>query len=209
MKLDVYNIKGEKTQRQTELPDDIFAIAPNDHAIYLDVKRIMSSMRQGTHKAKERAEIAGSTKKLRRQKGTGGARVGNIKSPVFKGGGRIFGPKPRDYDIKLNKKVKELARKSALSYKIIDNKLLVIEDFDFEIPKTKEYLSMLQNFKLQDVKTLCVTKIDNFNVFLAGRNLPDSYICPPEKLNTYEILNNDSLIITESALEVIKEILMN
>jgi len=209
MKLDVYTIKGEKTQKQIELPDDVFAIKPNDHAIYLDVKRIMGSLRQGTHKSKQRAEITGSTKKLRRQKGSGAARVGNIKNPLFKGGGRIFGPQPRDYSIKLNKKVRVLARKSALSYKTLENKLIVIEDFSFETPKTKEYSGILSNLKINDKKSLMVIPINNENVFLSARNIPNAYICPPEKLNTYEILNNDSLVITESSVEIISKTLMN
>ncbi len=209
MKVDVYNVKGEKTEKQIELPDSIFAITPNDHAIYLDVKRIMASMRQGTHSTKERSEIVGSTKKMRKQKGTGAARVGSVKSPIFRGGGRTFGPKPRDYSLKLNKKVKELARKSALSYKALDSKLYVVEDFEFEAPKTKDYISFLESLNVDSVKTLCVTSIDNFNVFLSARNIPDAYICPPEKLNTYEILNNDSLIITEGAVQVLAELLIN
>jgi large subunit ribosomal protein L4 len=209
MKVDVYNIKGEKTSKQVELPKEVFGIEPNDHAIYLDVKRIMASMRQGTHKAKERSEITGSTKKLRRQKGTGAARVGSIKNPIFRGGGRVFGPRPKSYDIKLNKKVKELARKSALSYKVAEKKLIVVEDFNFEDPKTKEYVNFLNNLKINDKKSLFITSIDNVNVYLSARNIPDAYICPPENVNTYEILNNEQLVLTESAVEVIKKILLN
>lgn len=209
MKLDVYNFKGEKTTKQVELLDSVFGIEPNDHAIYLDVKRIMASVRQGTHKSKQRAEISGSSKKLRRQKGTGAARVGNIKSPLFKGGGRVFGPQPRDYSIKLNKKVRALARKSALAYKVRDSKIIVVEDFNLETPKTKDYSVFLQSFNLKDKKSLMVISIDNVNVFLAARNIPNAFICPPEKLNTYEILNNDSIVVTESAIEVINQILLN
>jgi len=209
MKVDVYSINGEKTQKQIELPDDIFAVEPNDHAIYLDVKRIMASLRQGTHKSKQRAEISGSTKKLRRQKGSGAARVGNIKNPLFKGGGRVFGPQPRDYSIKLNKKVRILARKSALSYKTKENKLIVVEDFNFDTPKTKQYSTFLNNLHVGQNKSLLIIPIDNENVFLSARNIPNAYICPPENLNTYEILNNDSVVITESSVEIISKTLMN
>lgn len=209
MKADVYSITGEKTQKQVELPDAIFAIEPNDHAIYLDVKRILASFRQGTHKAKERSEVSGSTKKLRRQKGTGAARVGNIKNPLFRGGGRIFGPKPRDYSIKLNKKVRALARKSALSYKVLENKIKIIEDFDFEQPKTKDFASLLKNFEADKKKSLFVIDIEKENVYLSGRNIPNTYICPPENLNTYVILNNDLLILTESSVELINKTFLN
>lgn len=209
MKIEVYNIKGEKTSRTIDLPKEIFGIEPNDHAIYLDVKRIMASMRQGTHKSKERAEISGSTRKLRKQKGSGAARVGSIKNPIFRGGGRVFGPRPRNYDIKLNKKVKELARKSALSYKAAEKKVIVVEDFNFEDPKTKEYIAFLNNLKIDGKKSLFITSIENVNVYLSARNVPDAYICPPENVNTYEILNNESLVMTESAVEVINNILLN
>ncbi|HPD65693.1 MAG TPA: 50S ribosomal protein L4 [Bacteroidia bacterium] len=209
MKVEVYTINGEKTDRQIDLPDEIFAVKPNDHAIYLDVKRIMASFRQGTHKAKERAEVSGSTKKLRRQKGTGAARVGSIKNPLFRGGGRIFGPRPRDYAIKLNKKVRELARKSALSYKLIENKIKVVEDFDFEQPKTKEFASILKNLQAKDSKNLFVVNIEKENIYLSGRNLSNTYICPPENLNTYVILDNDLLVLTESSVEIIKKTFLN
>lgn len=209
MKIEVYNIKGEKTSKTIELSEEVFGIEPNDHAIYLDVKRIMASMRQGTHKSKERAEISGSTKKLRKQKGTGAARVGSIKNPLFRGGGRVFGPRPKDYDIKLNKKVKELARKSALSYKLAEKKVIIVEDFNFEDPKTKEYITFLNNLKIDGKKSLFLTSIENINVYLSARNVPGAYICPPENVNTYEILNNDSLVLTESAVEVINQILLN
>ncbi|MBL6962559.1 MAG: 50S ribosomal protein L4 [Bacteroidetes bacterium] len=209
MKIDVYNIKGEKTSKKIDLPKEVFGIEPNDHAIYLDVKRIMASMRQGTHKTKERSEITGSVRKIRKQKGTGAARVGSIKNPIFRGGGRAFGPRPKDYDLKLNKKVKELARKSALSYKAAEKKVIVVEDFNFEDPKTKEYITFLDNLKINGKKSLFLTSIDNVNVYLSARNIPDAYICPPENVNTYEILNNESLVMTESAVKVINNILLN
>jgi large subunit ribosomal protein L4 len=207
MKVDVYNIKGEITDKKVDLNDNIFGIEPNNHAIYLDVKRILASRRQGTHKAKERADIKGSTKKLRRQKGIGAARVGNIKSPIFRGGGRVFGPRPRSYSIKLNKKVVRLARKSALSAKLADKKLIIVEDFNLEAPKTKEYLQILKNLNVDAKKNLLVTGADKFNVVLSARNIPNAYICTPEKLNTYVILNNDTVVFTESSVNQISEIL--
>ena len=207
MKLEVYNIKGQKTEKKVEFKKEIFEIEPNDHAIYLDVKRIMASKRQGTHKAKERSEITGSTKKLRRQKGIGAARIGSVKSPVLRGGGRAFGPKPRDYSFKLNKKVKKLARKSAIAYKLVDKQVMVLEDFSFDAAKTKEYMNILKNLKIDNKKNLLVVSQDNINVFLSAKNIPNAYICTPEKLNTYDILNNEMLVLTEGSLEKIKEIL--
>ncbi len=207
MKVDVYNIQGEKTGKQLELDDKIFGIKPNDHAIYLDVKRILASRRQGTHKTKERGEVKGSTRKLRRQKGIGAARVGSITNPLFRGGGRVFGPRVRDYSIKLNKKVKSLARKSALTYKLKDQQLLVIEDFQFDQPKTKNYFQILKSFKIDNKKSLLVIPGENENVYLSARNIQNAYICTPEKLNTYEILNNQMLIFTESAVEKVTKIL--
>lgn len=207
MKTEVLNIKGEKTDKKVDLDDNIFKVDPNDHAIYLDVKRIMAAKRQGTHKAKERADISGSTKKLRRQKGTGAARVGSIKNPIFRGGGRVFGPRPKDYSIKINKKVRVLARKSALSYKVSDKKIIVLEDFSFEATKTKEYSNLLKNLKLDGTKNLLVISSQEQNVFLSARNIQNAYICTPEKLNTYDILNNEMLILTESSVGVICKIL--
>lgn len=207
MKLEVYNIQGEKTAKTVKLNKEIFGKEPNDHAIYLDVKRIMASRRQGTHKSKQRAEITGSTKKLRKQKGIGAARVGSIKSPVFRGGGRVFGPEPRDYSIKLNKKVMRLARRSALIHKLNDNKVIVVEDFKLDQAKTKEYSGILKNLNLDAKKNLMVTNADNINIFLAARNIPNAYICTPEKLNTYDILNNEMLVLTEGSIAEIEKIL--
>jgi large subunit ribosomal protein L4 len=207
MKLEVYNIQGEITERKVDLSEEVFGIQPNDHAIYLDVKRIMANKRQGTHKAKERAEISGSTKKLRRQKGTGAARVGSIKSPLFRGGGRVFGPQPRDYSFKLNKKVKSLARKSALSYKLLDKQIIIVEDFNFDNAKTRDYAEILKKLKVEGKKNLMVSSHENINVFLSARNIPNSYICTPEKLNTYDILDNEIIVLTEGSIKVIEEIL--
>lgn len=207
MKMEVYNIKGEKTDKKIELDKSIFEIKPNDHAIYLDVKRILAARRQGSHKTKERSEITGSRKKLRRQKGIGAARVGDVKNPIFRGGGRAFGPRVRDYSFKLNKKVRKLARKSALAYKLSDKKIMVLEDFSLDQPKTREYAGILKGLKVDAKKNLLVTGASNTNVFLSARNIPNSYICTPEKLNTYDILNNEMLILTESAVEEIKKIL--
>jgi large subunit ribosomal protein L4 len=208
MKIDIYNISGEKTNRSIELSDEVFSIKPNDHAIYLDVKRILANKRQGTNASKTRSDISGSTRKLFRQKGTGGARRGDIKSPLMRGGGTVFGPEPRDYTIKINKKVKQLARKSALTYKMIENKIVIVEDFKLEQPKTKEYLQILKNLKLENKKNLFVTsQEDNSNAFLSARNIPKAFICTPEKLNTYDILNNDTVVLTESSIEIISKIL--
>jgi len=207
MKVDVLNIKGEATSRKVDLDNAIFRIQPNDHAIYLDVKRIRASQHQGTHKAKERADIKGSTKKLRKQKGIGAARVGSIKNPLFRGGGRVFGPRPKSYDIKINKKVRVLARKSALSYKVSDKKLIVLENFSFEAPKTRDYVELLSNLKLEGVKNMLVIPGEEQNVILSGRNVHNAYICTPEKLNTYDILNNEILILTESSVDIISKIL--
>ncbi|MEA3496105.1 MAG: 50S ribosomal protein L4 [Bacteroidota bacterium] len=206
MKVEVYNIKGEKTDKKIDLNESIFEIEPNDHVIYLDVKRIMADRRQGTHKAKERSDIVGSQRKLRRQKGIGSARVGSIKNPIFRGGGRVFGPRPRDYSFKLNKKVKLIAKKSALSYKLSDKKILIVEDFSIEAPKTKEYKNILKNLKADGRKNLMVISEENNNIILSSKNISNSYICTPEKLNTYNILNNDLLILTESAVKVITKI---
>ncbi|HOK50455.1 MAG: 50S ribosomal protein L4 [Bacteroidales bacterium] len=201
MELEVLNINGQKTGTTVKLNEEIFSINPNDHAIYLDVKQYLANQRQGTHKAKERSEVSYSTRKIKRQKGTGGARAGDIKSPVFIGGGRVFGPRPRDYDFKVNKKVKELARKSALTYKAKDNSIVVVEDFSFDVPKTKQFVSLKNNLKLDDKKMLLVVNEPNKNVYLSSRNLPDSKVLIYSELNTYEILNADVLVFTKNALE--------
>ncbi len=206
MELSVYTIEGKETGRAAFLSDRVFDLEnPNDHAIYQDVRLIMANQRQGTHKAKERAEIAGSTKKLYRQKGTGNARVGSAKSPTRRHGGRIFGPRPRTYGFKLNKKVKSLARKSALTYKAKDGKIKVVENFEFEAPKTKQYIEILGNLEMSGKKTLLVTTESNQNVYLSGRNLPKTEVIPVADLNTYDILNAEELILMEGAVEVINE----
>jgi large subunit ribosomal protein L4 len=200
MELSVYNIEGKDTGRKVTLDESIFGIEPNDHAIYLDVKQYMANKRQGTHKSKERSEIAGSTRKLGRQKGGGGARPGDIKSPVRVGGGRIFGPVPRDYSFKLNKKVKQLARKSALSYKVQENALVIVEDFTFEAPKTKNYTDMLKNLKSDNKKSLLVLANQNKNVYLSARNLEKADVATVSELSTYRILNAKCLLLTENAV---------
>jgi large subunit ribosomal protein L4 len=209
MEVSVYNIKGEDTGRKVVLNDAIFGIEPNDHAIYLDVKQYMANQRQGTHKSKERSEISGSTRKLGRQKGGGGARRGDINSPVLVGGARVFGPQPRDYGFKLNKKVKALARKSALSYKVQENALLVVEDFNFEAPKTKQYVELLQNLKVADKKLLMVLAEANKNVYLSARNIQRQDMAVASAVNTYQVLNAEAMVVTESALAVIEGTLMN
>lgn len=203
MKLDVLNIQGEKTGRSVELPDEVFGIEPNEHAVYLAVKQYLANQRQGTHKSKERSEIAGSTRKLKRQKGTGTARSGDIKSPVFRGGGRVFGPKPRDYSFRLNKKLKRLARKSALSGKAGSGRILVIEDFAFEAPKTKEYRKIMQNLKVEDQKCILVTGDFERELFLSSRNLPSAHVVRAADLNTYDILNANMLVLSESSIDKI------
>ena len=200
MELSIYNIEGKDTGKKISLDESIFGIEPNDHAIYLDVKQYMANNRQGTHKSKQRSEIAGSTRKLGRQKGGGGARPGDIKSPVRVGGGRIFGPVPRDYNFKLNKKVKQLARKSALSYKVIENALVVVEDFTFEAPKTQNYVSMLKNLKCDDKKSLLVLPEANKNVYLSARNLAKANVMVLSDLNTYSILDAKYMVLTETAV---------
>ncbi|MDG1278950.1 MAG: 50S ribosomal protein L4 [Algoriphagus sp.] len=207
MELAVINHKGEDTGRKISLSDEIFAIDPNDHAIYLDVKQYLANQRQGTHKSKERNEIAGSTKKIKKQKGTGGARAGSIKSPLFRGGGRVFGPQPRDYSFKLNKKVKQLARKSALSYKVKDNSLMVLEDLSFDSPKTKSFLALLNGLSLTDKKTILVLPEENKNVYLSSRNLPKSKVVTVNDVNTYQLLNADHLVICEGSVSKLETIL--
>lgn len=208
MELAVLKYNGEDTGRKVNLSDDIFAIEPNDHAIYLDVKQYLANQRQGTHKAKQRNEIAGSTKKIKKQKGTGGARAGSIKSPLFRGGGRVFGPVPRDYSFKLNKKLKQLARKSALSYKAKENSVLVLENFSFEAPKTKSYIAMLNGLSLSDKKTLLVLPEINKNVYLSSRNLKKSKVMTVENINTYELLNADNLVLCEGSVSMLETLLL-
>lgn len=207
MELSVINKSGKKTDKTVKLAAAVFAIEPNDHAIYLDVKQHLANQRQGTHKTKERAEIHRTTKKLKRQKGTGGARAGSMKSPLFRGGGRVFGPKPRDYSFKLNKKVKELARRSALSYKALDNSITILEDMKFDAPKTKSYADLLGKLKLDDKKTLVVLGDENKNIYLSSRNLNDTKVVTAAELNTYDILNADTLVLLESSIKHIENIL--
>ena len=208
MEVSVYNIKGEDTGRKVTLNESIFGIEPNDHAIYLDVKQFMANQRQGTHKSKERSEVSGSTRKIGRQKGGGGARRGDVNSPVLVGGGRVFGPKPRDYSFKLNKKVKALARKSALSYKAQNNAIIVIEDFIFEAPKTKEFVDITKNLKVSDKKLLMVFPDANKNVYLSARNLKGANVQTVSGLNTYRVLDAGVLVFTENALSAIDNVLM-
>ncbi|MBS1352327.1 MAG: 50S ribosomal protein L4 [Coprobacter sp.] len=203
MELSVYNIKGEDTGKKVTLNDAVFGIEPNEHAIYLDVKQYMANKRQGTHKSKERSEVSGSTRKLIRQKGSGGARRGDINSPVMVGGGRVFGPRPRNYSFKLNKKVKSLARKSALSLKAQENAIFVVEDFTFEAPKTKEFISIAQNLKVVDKKLLLVLGSENKNVYLSARNVPKAKVVTTSELNTYKVLDCANLVLTESSLAAI------
>jgi len=205
MELNVLNIKGSDTGRKVTLDDAVFGIEPNDHAIYLDVKQYMANKRQGTHKSKERSEISGSTRKLGRQKGGGGARRGDINSPVLVGGGRVFGPKPRDYSFKLNKKIKSLARKSALTYKAKDNKITVVEDFKFEAPKTKEFLEIAKNLNVAGSKFLLVVPEKEESVMLSARNLQKVEIMKASELNTYKVLNAGNLVLTEGSVAVIDE----
>ena len=205
MELSVYNIKGEDTGRKVELNEDLFGIEPNDHVIYLAVKQYLADQRQGTAKSKERSEIAGSTRKLIRQKGGGGARRGDIKSPVLRGGGRVFGPRPRDYWFKLNKKVKALARKSALSYKAQQNAIVVVEDFDFETPKTKDGVALLNNLKVEGKKTLIVLPEVKKNVNLSVRNIQRVEVMTASALNTYKVMNANVLVMTENALKLVDE----
>lgn len=205
MELEVLDRNGQATGRKVNLSDAYFGIEPNDHAIYLDVKRYLADMRQGTHKAKERGEISGSTRKLRRQKGTGAARVGSIKNPLFKGGGRVFGPRPRIYSIKVNKKVRELARKSAFSYKAKENGVIVVEDFDFETPKTKDYVKFIESVNKDGIKALHLRKDDCDNVWLSARNLKKVKVAGVSNVNTYEILNHKLILLSESAVEALNQ----
>ena len=207
MELAVLNHSGEETGRKISLSDEIFAIEPNDHAIYLDVKQYLANQRQGTHKAKQRNEVAGSTRKIKKQKGTGGARAGSLKSPIFRGGGRVFGPQPRDYSFKLNKKLKRLARRSAISYKVKDNSLTILENVAFDAPKTKSYINLLNSLSLGDKKTLLVLPEDNKNVYLSSRNLPKAKVVTVADINTYAVLHADSLLLCEGALSELETLL--
>ena len=206
MELAVYNIKGEDTGRKVTLDDAVFGIEPNEHAVWLDVKQYLANCRQGTHKAKERSEVSGSTRKLHKQKGGGGSRIGDINSPVLVGGGRVFGPRPRDYHFKLNKKVKQLARKSALSAKAQDNQIIVVEDFTFEAPKTKEFVNFTKNLNLEGKKILLVLADQNKNVYLSARNVEGANIITASDVNTYTILNNKAVVLTESSVAVINQL---
>jgi large subunit ribosomal protein L4 len=205
MELPILQHTGEDTGRKVQLVKEIFGIEPNDHAIYLDVKHIMANRRQGTHKAKERAEITGSTRKIKKQKGTGTARAGSIKSPLFRGGGRVFGPRPKDYGFKLNKKVKKLARKSTLSYKAKEQHITILADFSFESPKTKHYLHMLNSLAATDQKTLLILSSVDKNIILASRNLQQAKVILADQINTYDLLNAKRLLISESAVASITQ----
>lgn len=207
MDINVLDFKGQETGRKVTLSESIFGIEPNDHVIYLDVKQYMADQRQGTHKSKERSEVSGSTRKLGRQKGGGGARRGDINSPVLVGGGRVFGPKPRDYRFKLNKKVKNLARRSALSYKAQEQAILVVEDFNFEAPKTKDFVNIAKNLKVDGKKLLLLLPEANKNVFLSARNLQKAHVMVAKDVNTYKILDADVLIVTENSLKAVEGIL--
>lgn len=208
MEISVFNTAGKDTGRKAELNDGIFNVEPNDHAVYLDCKQFMANKRQGTHKSKERAEISGSSKKIKRQKGTGGARAGNIKSPTMVGGGRAFGPQPRDYRFKLNKKVKQLARKSALTGKASGNNIVVLEDFDFEQPKTKNIIELRKSLQLENKKMLLVVSDKKINVYLSSRNLKSSKVVSASELTTYDIVNASTLLLTESALAIFEKNLL-
>lgn len=207
MEIAVLKYNGEKTSKKVNLADDVFGIEPNDHAIYLDVKSILANQRQGTHKSKQRNEISGSSKKLKKQKGTGGARAGNIKNPQFKGGGRVFGPTPRDYSFKLNKKVKDLARKSALSYKAKDNSIAILEDFTFETPKTKQFVSLLSALSLANKKTLLILPEVAKNIVLAGRNIQNTKVTTADQINTFDVMNADNVIFVESSINKVENLL--
>ena len=207
MELSIYNTKGEDTGKKATLADEVFGITPNQHVVYLDVKQYLANQRQGTHKSKERAEISHSTRKIKRQKGTGTARAGSIKSPVFIGGGRVFGPRPRDYSFKINKKVKLLARKSVLSAKAQSNSISVVEDFSFDAPKTKQYLALMSALSLAGKKTLLILPTENKNVYLSGRNVPKTAIRIADEVNAYDMMNAEVLLISESAISKLENLL--
>ncbi|WP_421941166.1 50S ribosomal protein L4 [Pedobacter sp.] len=205
MEVKVLNISGKETGAKVQLPESVFGIEPNDHAIYLDVKQYLANQRQGTHKSKQRNEIAGSTRKLYKQKGTGGARAGSIKSPLFNGGGRVFGPQPRDYSFKLNKKLKSLARKSALAYKAKDNNVVVLEDFNFDTIKTKNYTSLIAALNVGSEKTLLVLPSQNNNIYLSSRNVQKTKVITAAELNTYDVLNAGKLLLTADSVKTLEE----
>ena len=209
MELSVLNKSGKDTGRKVSLNDSVFGIEPNDHAIYLDVKEILANKRQGTHKSKEKHEITGSTRKIKKQKGTGTARAGSIKSPLFKGGARVFGPKPRDYGFKVNKKVSVLARKSALTYKAKESLISILEDISFDSPKTKDFITLLNGLSLSDTKTLLVVADQNDNVYLSSRNLPKVNVIVADQISTYDVLNAKSLVLSEGAVTKIEKVLNN
>ena len=206
MELAIYNINGENTGRMAQLNDQVFAIDANEHAVYLDVKQYLANQRQGTHKSKERSEVSGSTRKLHKQKGGGGARIGDINSPLLVGGGRVFGPRPRDYRFKLNKKVKQLARKSALTYKVQDNEIKVIENFSFEAPKTKDFVKIAKNLEVEGKKLLLVLASAEKNVYLSARNIPGVNIITAKDINTYAIMHSNAILLTEGSLDVINNL---
>jgi len=205
MEVNVLDISGKETGAKVQLPDSIFGVEPNDHAIYLDVKQYLANQRQGTHKSKQRNEIAGSTRKLHKQKGTGGARAGSIKSPLFNGGGRIFGPQPRDYSFKLNKKLKSLARKSALSYKAKENNIVVLDEVNFDTIKTKNYVNLVNSLNVANEKTLLVLPVQNNNVYLSSRNLKKAQVITASELNTYHVLNASKLLLTAASVKTLEE----
>jgi len=205
MKIVVHKTSGKATTKKVDLNNNVFGFTPNDHAIYLDVKQYLAAQRTGTHKAKERSDVKGSRRKLRKQKGSGAARVGDIKNPLFRGGGRVFGPRPRKYDLKVNKKVKRIARKSALSYKAKDKNIIVLEDFTIDTPKTKQYVDILSNFGLQDNKTLLVLSKANENILLSSRNIKKARVILASELNTYEVMNTNKLMLLESSIKEIEK----
>ncbi len=207
MEVNVLNLSGKETGAKVQLPETVFGVQPNDHAIYLDVKQYLANQRQGTHKSKQRNEIAGSTRKLHKQKGTGGARAGSIKSPLFNGGGRVFGPQPRDYSFKLNKKLKQLARKSALSYKAQENNVIVLDEINFDAIKTKNYVALVNALNVADEKTLLVLPAYNNNVYLSSRNLKKAKVVVASDLNTYDVLNATKLLLTTDSVKTLEEAL--
>jgi large subunit ribosomal protein L4 len=209
MELVVHNVSGEATSKKVKLDDSIFGIEPNDHAIYLDAKQYMANRRQGTHDSKERSDIMGSTRKIKRQKGTGTARAGSIKNPMFRGGGRVFGPHPRDYSFKLNKKVKRLARKSALSYKAKENSIYIVEDFTLDNPKTKDFKEILKGFKLDNKRTLLILNKADENIYLASRNIQNVRVLRAEGINTYEVLYANNVVFVESSLKTVVDVFAN
>ena len=206
MELAIYNQEGQDTGRKAVLNDEVFAITPNEHAVYLDVKQFLANQRQGTHKSKERSEVSGSTRKLHKQKGGGGARIGDINSPLLTGGGRVFGPRPRDYRFKLNKKLKNLARRSALSQKALDNQITIVDNITIDAPKTKDFVKIAKNLKVDDKKSLFIFADKNNNVYLSARNVPNVRLMNAGDINTYVVMNNNALVITEAGLEIINKL---